>query len=201
MLRLPLADIVHRNRVIRILFYRGMHVKQDQRHDHFFDLDLIQRAAPFDKVRGGIGVRPPLTNVTIQLREESAAQRVGLFVIPVDGLHRFIGKAGPVWNPRLKSMRQIDELLPLQHLIRLRQSDLCHRVRLWSDSLLSATRETQGQIKQDHQLRQIIKAGDSHEFGFPLQIRECSTLRLSGMTPHATSTFIKSSHPDAQTAL
>ncbi|MEQ9069037.1 MAG: hypothetical protein RLO18_20055, partial [Gimesia chilikensis] len=68
-------------------------------------------------------------------------------------------------------------------------------------SLLSATRETQGQIKQDHQLRQIIKAGDSHEFGFPLQIRECSTLRLSGMTPHRTSTFIKSSHPDAQTAL
>ncbi len=54
-------------------------------------------------------MRPPLANVSVNLREESSAHCIWPFIVPVNYLSRFIWKTGPARNAWLKRMRKIDK--------------------------------------------------------------------------------------------
>jgi hypothetical protein len=102
MIFLPLFHAVEGKGVIRIFYRFFMHIDNDQRQYHFFRVDLINGAQPFDKMRRWINMCAPLSNMREEFREESGAHCARTFVVPVNCFPRFIRKTGPSWNSRCK---------------------------------------------------------------------------------------------------
>src|SRR5260370_10928990 len=70
-------------------------------------------------MRRRINVRPPLANVSVNLREESSAHCIWPFIVPVNYLSRFIWKTGPARNAWLKRMRKIDKIFVVESFLDL----------------------------------------------------------------------------------
>ena len=68
-------------------------------------VSLINRAKTFDEMRWWIDVCAPLADMREKLREKTGAHRVRTFVVPVNGLTRFIRETGPARNSRRKFVR------------------------------------------------------------------------------------------------
>ena len=111
MLFFPPSYAFKRERVIWIASCFCVHVDHHQRQNHFFRIDLIDRAQSFDEMRWRIDMRSPLAHMREQFREKAGPHRVRPLVVPVNRLTRFIWKTRPSRNPRRELVREIDVLL------------------------------------------------------------------------------------------
>ena len=87
-----------------------MHINNDKRQDHFFGIDLIDGAQPFDEMSRRIDVRPPLADMRKQLGEKTRTYSVRSFVIPVNRFPCFVRKAWPAGDTGRKFVRKVDIL-------------------------------------------------------------------------------------------
>ena len=75
----PLFHVSKRERVVRVFCALLMNVDAHQWQDHFLELDLIDRAQTFMKMRWRIHMCAPLTDMNKDLGEKPVAIMPGCF--------------------------------------------------------------------------------------------------------------------------
>ena len=110
MILFPFRYALQWQRVISILRALRVHIDNDQRQNHFFQVDLVNRPKSLDEMRRRINVRSPLADMREQFREKTGPHCVGALVIPVNRLVRFLWEPRSMRDPRCEGVRQIDKL-------------------------------------------------------------------------------------------
>jgi hypothetical protein len=88
-----------------------MNVDAHQWQDHFLELDLIDRAQTFMKMRWRIHMCAPLTDMNKDLGEKPVAHHAWLFFVSVNRFALFVRETRPTRNSWREVVGKIHKLL------------------------------------------------------------------------------------------